>query len=365
MARGKRVDKIFFSIVSILILVGLLIFTSASLGLLARTGASFSAVVLKQFLSVFIGCVLAYGVSKIPYVMWRKWSFFIFVAGVLITLLVFVPQIGLAYGGGKRWLSLGPVTFQPAEFLKIAFVIYCAAWLSRAKDKVSTFKGGMVPVIVLLAIVGAILLKQPDTDTFISIFLAAMGMYIVAGGKFRYFFLAVLISFGCFFFLAQARPYLMERVTTFFNPAANPQGAGYQIQQSQIAIGSGKFFGRGFGQSIQKFSYLPEPIGDSIFAVAAEEFGFVGGVSLIVLFLFFTLSALRIATRAPEPYGRLLTVGIAILIVSGSFMNIASMLGVMPLSGLPLLFVSQGGSAMIFTLFQVGIILNISKFKRT
>ena len=157
----------------------------------------------------------------------------------------------------------------------------------------------------------------------------------------------------------------MQRVTTFLNPAADPLGAGYQIQQSLIAIGSGEMFGRGFGQSIQKFSYLPEPIGDSIFAVAAEEFGFVGSVALVALFLLFTLRSLKIATRSPDMFGGLLATGIVILIVSGSFMNISSMLGVIPLSGLPLLFVSHGGSAMIFTLAQVGIIANVSKFRKS
>ncbi len=364
MTRTKQVDKVFIGIVVIMVIAGFLIFVSASLGLLARTGASFGSVAVKQILSIVIGCVLAFGASKIPYVFWRKWSFFIFVSAVLATLLVFIPGIGLEHGGGKRWVALGPLSFQPGEFLKIAFVIYCAAWLSRAKERVGTFKDGMLPVIVLLAIVGAILLNQPDTDTFIGIFLAGMGMFVVAGGKFRHLFVIILISLACFFILIQERPYLMQRVTTFLNPAADPLGAGYQLQQSLIAVGSGGLFGRGFGQSIQKFSYLPEPIGDSIFAVAAEEFGFVGGVLLISMFLLFTLRGFRIASKIPESFGGLLATGIVILIVSGSFMNISSMLGVIPLSGLPLLFVSQGGSAMIFTLIQVGMIVNVSKFRK-
>ncbi|MSU55392.1 MAG: cell division protein FtsW [Candidatus Taylorbacteria bacterium] len=364
MLRGRQVDKVFLSIVSTLILVGLLIFTSASLGLLSRNGASFSSVAMSQFASVVIGCILAYIVSKIPYLFWRRASFYIFLISIAVTLLVFLPNIGLTFGGGRRWIAIGSISFQPGEFLKVAFVIYCAHWLTSAKDKITTFKGGLLPVIVLLTIVGVILLKQPDTDTFVSIFLAAMGMYIVAGGKYRYLFLIILISAIGFAALVFSRPYLMQRITTFINPASDPLGSGYQIQQSLISIGSGKLFGRGFGQSIQKFSYLPEPIGDSIFAVAAEEFGFIGGTFIISLFLLFTLGSLRIATRAPDMYSGLLTVGIAILIVSGSFMNIASMLGVIPLSGLPLLFVSHGGSAMMLTLVQVGIILNISKYRK-
>ena len=365
MVRGKQVDKIFLSIVAILLVAGFLIFTSASLGLLARNGANFSSVAINQFLAVGLGCILAFGISKINYTLWRRWSFFIFIFSVFLTLLVFVPQIGLEFGGGKRWIAIGSFSIQPGEFLKIAFVIYTAAWLSGARDKIATFKGGMLPIIVLLTIVGAILLKQPDTDTFVSIFLAATAMFVVAGGRFKHLLILCLFSLAGLALLVYARPYLMQRVTTFLNPSADPLGAGYQIQQSLIAIGSGEIFGRGFGQSIQKFSYLPEPIGDSIFAVAAEEFGFVGGISLILLFLFFTLRGFRIASKTPDMFGGLLAIGIVILIISGSFMNIASMLGVIPLSGLPLLFVSHGGTAMIITLAEVGILLNISRFRKT
>lgn len=365
MVRVKQVDKVFLTVVAVLLVVGLLIFTSASLGLLARSGASFSSVAIKQFIAVAIGCVLAFLISKINYTFWRKMSFYIFLLSVIITLLVFVPGVGLEFGGGKRWVELGPISFQPAEFLKIAFVIYTAAWLARAKDRVTTFRGGILPVAIILAIAGVILLKQPDTDTFISIFLAGMAMFIVAGGKFRHLFLLCFVSLIGFAFLVYSRPYLMDRISTFINPAADPLGSGYQIQQSLIAIGSGEIIGRGFGQSIQKFSYLPEPIGDSIFAVAAEEFGFIGGTFLILIFLFFTLRGFRIAARAPDLFGGLLVVGIVILIVSGSFMNIASMLGVIPLSGLPLLFVSHGGTAMSIALAEVGMILNVSRFRRS
>ena len=363
--RGKQVDRIFLGIVAILLAAGLLIFTSASLGLLARTGATFSSVALKQFLAVAIGCLICFLVSKVHYTFWRRWSFYILLLSIFLTLLVFIPKIGLEFGGAKRWIILGPITFQPAEILKVTFVIYTAAWLSGVKDKVATFKRGVLPTVILITIAGVILLNQPDTDTFVSIFLAMLGMFIVAGGRFRDLFILSLLSISGFAALIFSRPYLMQRITTFINPAGDPLGASYQIQQSLIAIGSGQIFGRGFGQSIQKFSYLPEPIGDSIFAVAAEEFGFIGGALLILLFLFFTLRGLRIAAKAPDPFSGLLVVGIVILIVSGSFMNIASMLGVIPLSGLPLFFVSHGGTAMIVTLAEIGIILNVSRFKKS
>ena len=156
----------------------------------------------------------------------------------------------------------------------------------------------------------------------------------------------------------------MSRITTFISPEKNSQGSGYQIQQSLIAIGSGGMFGRGFGQSIQKFNVLPEPIGDSIFAVASEEFGFVGAISIIILFIFFTLRGLKIAGQVPDTFGRLMVVGIVILIVSQAFVNIGAMVGVLPLSGITLPFISHGGTALFMTLAEVGIVLNISKNKK-
>lgn len=361
---NKKVDRTLLLLTAALVAAGIFIFTSASLGLLVRNSASFSSVALSQFAAVVLGCFSAYVATKTPYGFWRKWSFYIFLFSIFLTLLVFVPHVGLEFGGGKRWIALGPLSFQPAEFLKIGFVMYAAALFSVAKDRITTWKEGMLPLIIILTVVGVMLLKQPDTDTFISIFAAAVSMFVVAGGRVRHLLFLALVSCLGIAMLIYTRPYLMQRVTTFLNPAADPQGAGYQIQQSLIAVGSGQLLGRGFGQSIQKFNYLPEPIGDSIFAVAAEEFGFVGAAAFIALFLFFTLRGLRLAAKAPDMFGRLLTVGIVILIMAGSFMNIASMLGVIPLSGLPLLFVSHGGSAMLLTLFEVGIVLNISKYRR-
>lgn len=289
---------------------------------------------------------------------------FPFVGSLILTALVFVPAIGFSYNGAHRWIHILNFSFQPSELLKIGFVIYFAAWLGSIKDKVTTWKYGTWPLVAFLSVVGAILLKQPDTATFGVIFFAIVAMFIVAGGRWLHIGILSLIGVVAITVLFFTRPYIADRIETFLDPSRDPLGSGYQIQQSQIAIGSGQIFGRGFGQSIQKFNYLPEPVGDSIFAVAAEEFGFVGGSILIVLYLLFGIRGLKIAANAPDNFGRLLTVGIVILVVSGSFVNIASMLGIMPLSGLPLLFVSHGGTAMFFALAQVGIILNISKTAR-
>ncbi len=365
MIKDLKIDKIFLTSVILLTLAGFLIFTSASLGLLARDGASFASVGIKQTVSLVLGCIAFFLMSKLPYKNLKKHAFYIFIAAIFLNLLLFVPLFSLNHGGASRWIDLKFITFQPSEFLKIAFIIYFAAWLSSIKEKVSTIKFGIIPYAIIVGILGILLLAQSDTDTLIVITITGMIMLFSAGGKVRDMIVLGLVFIALIATVAYIRPYARQRVMTFFNPSSDPRGSGYQIQQSLIAIGSGETTGRGFGQSIQKFSYLPEPIGDSIFAVGAEEFGFIGGVGLIILFLLFLFRSIKISSQAQDSFGGLVVIGIAILIIVESFMNISSMLGIIPLSGMPLLFVSHGGTALIITLGAVGIIANISKYKKS
>ena len=361
----RSVDRTLLFIVVVLVIGGFFIFSSASLGLLAREGARFSSVAFSQVLFGIIGGSIALFVaSSIHYRIWRKYAFYIFLATIIVTLLVFVPGLGASFGGAQRWIILGSFSFQPAELLKIGFVIYLATWLSGMRHYIASFRKGMLPFGIIVGIVGVIMLLQPDTDTFIIMALAATAMFLTAGGRWRDVFLIGFLGIAIIAVLAFSRPYVMDRISTFINPYADPQGKGYQVQQSLIAIGSGGIPGRGFGQSIQKFEYLPEPIGDSIFAVFGEEFGFIGSVILILLFSFFAFRGYKIATEAPDLFGMLLVVGFVTLIVTQAFLNIAAMLALAPLSGLPLPFISHGGTALLATLALVGIVLNVSKYRK-
>lgn len=359
----NRIDKIFFGIIVTLVGVGFFIFISASLGLLAREGASLSRVIFNQaFFGLLLGSLALYITSQINYKFWRKYAFYIFLGSIVATALVFVPGLGFSHGGATRWLSLGPFSFQPAELLKIGFVIYYATWLSGVKTRVKTFTDGVLPLLVLFILTGTVLLLQPDTGTLLVILATGIGMFIVAGGHplhVGFFGLIGAVGLGS---LILIRPYLKARILTFLNPSADPFGASYQIQQSLIAIGSGQWGGRGIGQSVQKFDYLPEPIGDSIFAVFAEEWGFIGSLLLICLFLGFALRGLKIASNAPSVFSRMLVTGIVLLIITQSFINIGAMLALFPLTGMPLIFVSQGGTALMIALASIGIILNVSKY---
>ena len=358
-----KIDKIFLTSIILLTVTGFFIFSSASLGLLARNGASFQSVALNQSIGLFLGIIIFIIMSKTHYIYLRKNALYILLSVIVINLLLFIPAFTQNHGGASRWIDLGFVTFQPSEFLKIAFIIYFSAWLSGLKEKVKTFKWGILPYIIIVSIIGALLLAQRDTDTLVVISCTGLIMLFVAGGKIKHILslcLMILLMLGGYIYFL---PHVQQRIITYFNNGKDSQGAGYQIKQSLIAIGSGQTFGRGFGQSIQKFNYLPEPIGDSIFAVGAEEFGFMGSSILVFLFLLFFIRSIKISVKSPDTFSRLITIGIAILILIESFMNISSMLGLIPLSGMPLLFVSHGGTALIITLGAVGIIANISKYK--
>jgi len=366
MKRENRFDRGFLISIIVLASTGFLIFLSASLGLFARTSASFASVAFSQiFLGLFLGTVACVITSKINYRLWRKYALYIFVLSIFLTLLVFVPGIGFSHGGASRWIIIGSFSVQTSEFLKIGFIIYIAAWISGVKKNIQIFKFGIMPLILLCGLVGLILLRQPDTDTFIILGGTAVAMYMVGGGRWKHLPLILLLAIICLSVVAFTRPYIRDRLVTFINPTRNLQGSSYQLNQSLIAIGSGQMFGRGFGQSVQKFNFLPEPIGDSIFAVMAEEFGFVGSTLLIFLYIFFTFRGMRIAMNSPDAFGGLLAFGIVILIVTQSFFNIGAMVGLLPISGIPLLFFSHGGTALFMTLAEVGIVLNISRFQKT
>jgi cell division protein FtsW len=360
--REKKVDRFFLIILGLLLAIGIAMFISASLGILATNVKLFYSVLFNQLvLGLGLGLIGMYLCLKINYKFWRQYSFYFFLGSILFAATVFIPHFGWSHGGAQRWVQIGPVSMQPVEVLKFGFIIYFAAWLSWAKNRVQNFKYGILPFGVMLTIIAAILLKQPDTKSFILITITGLSMLFISGVPIKYLLgvgAGTIVVLGSLLFF---KPYLQERVKTFINPGSDPQGSSYQIEQSLIAFGSGGIFGRGFGQSVQKWSYLPEPQGDTIFAVLGEEFGFVGVTITIFLYLLFTLRGFRIANNSPDLFSRLLVSGIVILVIVQSFMHIASVTGVFPLTGVPLPFMSHGGTSLMVYLMAMGIVLQISK----
>lgn len=360
------VDKPFIIVTALLVISGIIIFSSATLMLIGTV--KYDAVRFNQYgLGLVGGLLLAYTAYKIPIQYWRAGSFYMYIASVIAMICVFIPGIGVFHGGASRWIQVAGFQFQPAEIFKISSVLYLSMWLMKDFGKRITMKENFysrtLPLLVMVGISSILFLLQPDTDTLIITVSALVLIYILAGGHLKDMFILGFVGLLGLGVLAMTRPYVMRRIETFIHPNLDPTGGGYQVQQSLIAIGTGGMFGRGYGQSIQKFKYLPESIGDSIFAVAGEEFGFAGMLFLIGLYITFALRALKIATRSSS-YGSLVIVGLMSLIVMQSFLNMAAMLGVIPLSGTPLIFISHGGTALLMSLFAVGIILSASRERK-
>lgn len=351
-----RSDQMLKLIVLVLFLGGLFVLASASIGLTTRLDLPLHRFVFDQLVAGgLVGFLALVITSRIPYKKWRALALPVFIASLVLTALVFLPGFGFEHGGATRWIIVGPINFQPSELLKFGYLLYLAALFS-ARRSVWVFA-------LASALAGILLVLQPDIGTLGVLVGSGLILFLVAGGEWKYLIAAALAGLIALAVLIYLEPYRLERLKVFLNPNRDPRGSGYQIRQAFIAIGSGGVFGKGFGMSQQKFNYLPEPMGDSIFAVAAEEFGFIGSAALILLFLAFAWRGFFIASGAPDRFGKLLGAAIISHIVIGSFINIAALSGLLPLTGVPLAFISKGGTALAITLAQIGILLNISRHR--
>ncbi|MDP1620201.1 MAG: putative lipid II flippase FtsW, partial [bacterium] len=300
-------------------------------------------------------------VKNIDYKIWKKLSVPFFFVSMVFLILVFVPGIGTKIYGASRWVQFGPFSFQPAEMLKISLIMYLAAWLEGKKEMVDDLYEGLVPFAIIVASISFLLIKQPDIGTLGVTILIAMSVFFASGAKISHMFLMGAAGIASLFALIKFESYRMNRLLVFLNPELDPRGIGYQINQALLAIGSGGIFGVGLGHSLQKFNYLPEPVGDSIFAIIGEELGILGESVLIFLFIALAMRGFKIAKNAPDVFGRLTAVGIVSWIIFQAFINIAAISGLIPLTGIPLPFISYGGTSIVFLLAGVGILLNISK----
>ena len=358
-------DRVFFLLVLSIAFAGFAIFSSAELGLLARESSSISQdIMIQAGLGLGFGFLMLFLVRTIPLAFIKRSAPFLYVLSILFTALVFVPGIGLHANGATRWIDLGFTTVQPAEFLKIGFVLVLAWWLASHAQQLANPKKGLIPFVALLAAPVILLIAQPNTSTTLLILVTGMTMYFAAGAPWRDFGILTIGVLLALVILVAMRPYVLKRVQTFWNPSANSLGSGYQIQQSLIAIGSGGLLGRGLGQSVEKFSYLPEPTGDSIFAVFAEEAGFIGSLILLALFVALAARGIVIAGHSSDLFGGLVALGFSFIIVLQAFTNISAMLGIVPLTGLPLPFLSHGGTALVAVLIMCGLVLNVAAHKR-
>jgi len=330
-------------IISILLLIGFFTLASASLGAAAKKGMLDYRPLLKQLiLGGGGGIILFFITSRINYKKWQTLALPIFLSAFFLTLLIWVPNLGFEHGGAKRWLSFSSFTFQPAEFLKFAFVVYISSWLAKRQQKeIKSFKTGLFPFLLIMALTGFTLIIQPDLGTLGVICFTGGFLFLLAGGKFFQIGTALFLGTAALILLIFLQPYRMERVKVFVNESYDNLGEGYQVSQAKIALGSGGLFGKGFGEGLSKFNYLPEAHGDSIFAVMAEELGFIFVTLFITGFIIFMVRGFKIARNAPDSFGRMLAAGITAWFTFQAFINIGALSGLLPLTGIPLPFVSS------------------------
>lgn len=361
---AKKPDYVIIFCLAALIIFGLVMLASASSnqGQL-RFGDSYFYLKHQILYGLLPGLAGFFVAIFVDYRKYQKIALFFGIFSILLLFLVFTP-LGFEAGGADRWLKLGAVTFQSSEVVKLTFILYLAAWLGNNRERVRNFTKGFLPFLVISGIIGLLLLKQPSTSTAVMLMATALIIYFVSGAKLSYIVGFILLGALVLAAVIYLTPYRWNRITNFLQPDADPQAGGYHINQALIAIGSGGWFGVGYGQSTTKISYLPEAIGDSIFAVIAEEFGFVGSASLALVFLILVLKILFFAKKTPDRFGKLLLIGFAVLIGLQASVNIAAISGLIPLTGMPLPFISYGGTALAVFMTMGGIVVNISKGSR-
>lgn len=346
----------------LLVIFGLLMVNSASGAQAIANDVPSYYYVLRQGGYAVGGLVLWWIFQHLDYHFWKRWASILFFSGIVFLILVLVPGIGFESGGAKRWIHLGVITFQVSEYVKLAVAIYLAWWFEKKGAAVTDFYKTFLPFVGMFLVISLLIMQQPDLGTAMVVAAIAGSMYFVAGATMGQITSILLAGAGGIITLIYLAEYRLRRLLTFLNPGADPLGAGYHINQALLAIGSGGLFGLGYQHSRQKFAYLPEAASDSIFAVIGEELGLIGAFFLVIVPLVVVVwRGMIIARSAPDVFGRLLALGLTSWIGFQAALNMGAIVGVVPLTGVPLPFISLGGTSLVFMLMGCGILLNISK----
>lgn len=360
---GHNPDYVILVSTAFLVVLGIIMISSASSHLgINEFGDGYFYLKRHLLYGVLVGIIGFLIASKVNYRVYEHKAFSVtfLILSILALALVFTP-LGVTIKGATRWLSLGPLTFQPAELLKLSLVIYLASWLSQRGYRQKKFKQGFLPFIIIIGIISGVLILQRSTSPVAILLAVSLIMYFMSGAKLRYIGGVVALGLISLAAVIAITPYRAERVLTFLNPEADPSGSGFHILQAKTAIGAGGLLGVGYGQSTVKYR-LPEPIGDSIFAIIGEEFGFLGTIAVIGFFAFLVTRIFLLYKQVYDNFGKALLIGFGSIIGIQAIVNIGAMSGVLPLTGTPLPFVSYGGTALAVFLTMIGIITNISKF---
>lgn len=361
MPRKLAPDMWLFAVAFVLLSAGVVMVYSASAIVAADRFRDPYFFLKRQVFWALLGAAALWGALKLDYRRLEKLVLPALLVAVALLVLVLVPAIGQTINGTRRWIRFGPVSFQPVELAKLALVVYLAAFVARKGDAIGDFRRGILPPLAVAGLLAALVVAQPDLGNAVTLLALTFALLFLAGGRLSHLGLVLASALPLIAIAVYAAPYRVRRITTFFDPWSDPRGSGFQIIQSWLALGAGGWFGRGIGDGKQKLFYLPESHTDFIFAILGEELGFLGALVILGLFVVFVWRGLRIGLRVPDPFGAYLALGITVLIATQTVVNLGVVTGLLPTKGLPLPFISFGGSALLVTMLATGVLLNISQ----
>jgi cell division protein FtsW len=357
-------DTILFASVAALVAIGLVMVFSASSATAYADYGDVAYYVKRQFVWLIVGLGAAFFAYRLDYQKLKKPAPYLLLAAAIGLALVFVPHVGLGANGGRRWIGFSSVSLQPSEFAKLALVIYLAAVLSVRGERITSLAKGLFPLCLPVGIMAIMILKEPDMGTASLLVFTAFAMFFAAGARLSHLFAIAVVTVPFAALTVLASPYKRARVFAFMDPWKDAQNTGFHIVQSLLALGSGGIFGVGLGASRAKFFYLPEQYTDFIFSVLGEELGLIGALAVVVLFMVFAYRAVKIAIAAPDRFGYFIAIGCAAVIVIQAFVNIGVVTSSWPVTGVPLPFISFGGSSLVVNLVAVALIANVGRYRR-
>lgn len=362
MFKVREIDKPLILATMALVAIGFVMVWSTSYIMAMKRYGNEYFFVKKHLIFIGLGGILFFIAANVKYHLYQRWTYAIFFASLIsLIILTFIHGIGNEAGGARRWIKLGPVTFQPSEPAKLAVIIYMSYYLAAKKEKLKTFSIGIVPPMIMSGLILLFILKEPDFGTALSLGAITIIMMFIAGVRIRYLFSLLLVAAPFIYLMVTKVDYRMKRVLVFLDPWRDSGGAGFQLVQSLIAFGAGGVWGVGLGEGKQKLFYLPEAHTDFILSVVGEELGLIGVSALIILYLIILVSGIRISLKAKDLFGRYLAIGITLLIVLQAAVNMAVVLALLPTKGLTLPFISYGGTSLVVNMIGMGILLNIYK----
>lgn len=360
---GHEPDWVLILSAGIIIIFGLIMLSSATSAVAYNKFHDSYYFFKNQVVGLAIGAICFLFFARMDYHLLRRFAPAFLVISIFLLLLVFIPGLSAHYGKARSWINIFGFSLQPSELVKLSFLFYLAAWLEARRKKNIMGAEMSKPFFIMLGIISILLLLQPDLGTLSIIIGTSVAVYLVGGGSLKHIFIIAAVGILGLLLMMQFKPYQLDRFKCLYDIDSNPAKC-YQVKQSLIAVGSGGIFGRGLGQSRQKFMYVPEVSGDSIFPIIGEETGFIFSFSLISLFALFFYRGYKIAKSASDLYGANLAIGISVWLFGQAMINIGGMINLMPMTGVPLPLVSYGGSAMMAALAGVGVLVNISKQTR-